>query len=115
MVTLFSHKDKLFGRDHESRLKLVFEWVKTGQLNTKEFIEFITYITDIPSGVGDGIWEPWDGKNCPVNPETLVIYQMRDGDIEFTPRAASELDWHHTGYRQEWEITAYMIVQGKTK
>lgn len=111
MITLESHKDKLFGRNHEARLKLVFEWVKAGHLNTAEFIKFIDHISDIPSETGPGIWELWAGGRCPVEYATLVIYRMRDGDIEFTKRQAGTLDWVHTGDRSDWEITAYMVVQ----
>lgn len=40
-------------------------------------------------------WIKWEGGECPVAPDALVQYVIRDGDESTEPERAMTLDWGH--------------------
>ena len=60
------------------------------------------------SSVADpGGWIKWEGGECPVAPDALVQYVIRDGDESTDPGRAMTLDWGHRG--RAWDIIAYRL------
>lgn len=64
-----------------------------------------------PAEVG---WIEWHGGECPVPPEVLVYYRMRDSENGEVcgPADAYGLDWQHGTSGIHWnDIVAYRVVQ----
>ena len=52
-------------------------------------------------------WIKWEGGECPVAPDALVQYVIRDGDESTEPVRAMALDWGHRGCVSD--IIAYRL------
>lgn len=59
-----------------------------------------------PDTLHDG-WLPWDGGECPVDPNALVEYKMRGGASSVDN--ADEIMWNHSGSSSD--IIAYRVVE----
>jgi len=51
----------------------------------------------------------WNGGECPVHPETVVKFWMREDRIHLDNKAlAKELTWKHED--EDWDIIAFQVV-----
>jgi len=57
----------------------------------------------------DDGWIPWNGGECPIDPDCLVYYKMRNNDSECRPVKAKSLKWDHD--EAPYDLTAYRIFR----
>lgn len=53
-------------------------------------------------------WMPWDGRACPVPPDTLVHFRLDNGRLEHFEMAAGKVQWDNS--RRQIKLAAYRIV-----
>lgn len=57
----------------------------------------------------DGQIHGWNGGECPVHPETVVKYWLRDHRPSSEPQDANTLSWSHKD--KSWDIIAFQVVK----
>jgi len=59
----------------------------------------------------DDGWISWGGGECPVDPETVVAYKTRSGDVTVGSYPARTLRWQHgTMFAESNDIISYLVV-----
>lgn len=59
-------------------------------------------------------WIKWNGGECPVHPETLIQYELRDNELGATcGERARDCDWSHNSPNLDKaaEIIAYRVIK----
>jgi len=52
-------------------------------------------------------WQGWEGGECPVPYDTMVVVMLRSGFID----AACRADWHLWGHNESrWDIVAWRVA-----
>jgi hypothetical protein len=62
------------------------------------------------SDYNDGQIHGWNGGECPVHPESVVDFWVRDGEYN-TQRIAADLDWVHGVEDTDLEIIAFQVTK----
>lgn len=73
-----------------------------------EAIEIPSQVPDAPVDLkpADG-WIEWNGGECPVHPETILIAKLRNSKGHTFPRKALSFRWGH--YQDDGDIIAYKL------
>jgi hypothetical protein len=70
-------------------------------------------VLDAAATPSDDGWIEWAGGECPVDPDTKVQTQYRNGRLGFPKPARSKaIDWHHAHDGSGWDLVAYRVIGG---